>query len=207
MARLQNSVTGRRSWLRLPRSATCACAAPVWLRFSIMLRTGSGRRPASDLSLPATSPGGGEVRPFTAVSTALRYTYTSLKSLSASSIGAGWFGPPAVTRRRSDSKRSSTMLSMRLPGATCLPGSLPNRSSKPLRVLRTVSVALLTTSLLASAAGISVVCLTTARRKFASGESTPDRMRAVSMFFSRPLTRISRTSASSASHCLTYSSR
>jgi len=150
--------------------------------------------------------GGGEVRPFTAVSTALRYTYTSLKSLSASSMGAGWFGATGVTRRRSGSKRSSTMLSMRLPLATALFGSPPNRSSKPLRVLATVAVALLTTSF-GWSAGISVVSFTTARKKFASGEPTPERMRAASMFFSSPVARISRTSASSVSHTLTYSAR
>ena len=69
---MQNSVTGRRSRLRLPRSAMRAWVAPDWLRFSTMERTGSGKRPASDLSLPATSPGGGEVRLLTAASTAVR---------------------------------------------------------------------------------------------------------------------------------------
>ena len=95
------------------------------------------------------------------------------------------------------------MLSIRLPGAWPRVLSVPNISSRLLRVLRTDSAALATTSLPALSGGIKVVSRTTARTKLASGDEPPDRVRASWMFFSRSLARTRRTSASSASHSLT----
>ena len=104
-------------WLRLTRVAPRAALLLLVDSVFIRLRTGSGRRAASALTLFGTSDGGGALPPLIAVSAAVSSAYTSLMSATVLSIGAGPAPPGgALTRARRPSKRSSTMLSTRAPG-------------------------------------------------------------------------------------------